>query len=51
MFNYYVIFVVMYIPAVALDPCAMVSELMKNPKPIDSAVSTVTGLSVILKGF
>ena len=29
----------------------MVSELMKNPKFIDSAVSIVTGLSLTVNGF
>ena len=29
----------------------MVAELIKKPKFIDSAVSTVTGLSLIVNGF
>ena len=40
-----------YTPAVALKVGSMESELMKSPKLMFSAMSIVTGVSVIEKGF
>ena len=39
------------LPVMALEWCVMMPELMKNPNPILSAVSTVTVLSLTLNGF
>ena len=39
------------IPSVALESAVMVPELMKKPRPLLSAVPTVTGLSLTVNGF
>ena len=39
------------VPAVALDCEGIVSDLIKKPTPLTSAVATETGLSVTVKGF
>ena len=37
--------------ALALESAVIVSELIKKPKFIDSAVSTVTGVNLTVNGF
>ena len=37
--------------ALALESAVIVSELMKMPKFIDSAVLTVTGVNLTVNGF